>query len=249
MEPFFATMVSTQEYIYHQERPEEKTLRNLASLMCDLHLSNFKAELEKLITKLCQEAEKVKGDSWRAIIQGILKHLIQLWQQHKITTTNSPFRGLFQSILKIYLQHYVGYEPEADSWVRKKIACPSAENGKSCKLCIQLNEYLCDPEKLNFRFTHAPQNRDHVEEVLRNVESPAGWRSYYTRQSSRIDKVELNIHKFWEYRFNRAKEEIDDLGLDILKDLLGESYDSIINLSLVKRNTPAVAEQSQSASA
>lgn len=213
-------------------------MQGLIKLICDLRLSNLDLELNMFVAKAIEgAAEEIQHSN--SIFRELLNYLNEAFQEKAIIIAGSPFRQLFHSVLSKYIQQYVEPEPEkglSPSWT--PIVCTSYR-AKICKLCTDFNEYLQNFKETNLNYPNSQRNKDHMDLVLPSVVCPAGYSLLKKTSLKSKEFVErqkpATCHEYRKLRYDSAKKEIGSIGLDGLKEVLGDSYKSIVRLETVKR--------------
>ncbi|KAE9375131.1 hypothetical protein N431DRAFT_555630 [Stipitochalara longipes BDJ] len=213
--------------VFHAERS-----RNIALLVCHCHTLQLTTELNILVSNLVEEA-KVSGlNRFDLEFLPFLKVLGSTVQELNVSMEQSPLQYLFQQVLSMYIERYVGLEPhESKDWSRPTVIC-------DCQDCPALNRFLADPTQKVGSFRIPGKRRDHM---LSKV-SDTGIDQYIdkTKPSSFSLVLTKNkkyfeiMHKAWEERCIVAKNQLQAVDAEVgLKSFLADFYGPIVSLSIV----------------
>ena len=175
--------------------------------------------------KLVYEASGCDLVAFDAFYFPLLSALIIRQTRH--TGLRKIHRTLFPGVLSLYVKRYVQIEPSAGTWARNPEGC-----GRSCHDCESLDNFLMDPTLKSKRFPVPSSRRHHLHSMLNQTghkhETERG-RVETLVVTKRIGAADRK-HEQWRQRFSAAQERINALDQEALKELLGEEYESMIQL-------------------
>ena len=215
---------------------------SISLLLCDCQTLHLTTELNLLVSNLAEEAKTINLDWFEYTVFPFLKVLASTVQRTKIPLQHSPFQSLFQQVLSTYVEHYVRLEPQiSKDWSRPTVA-------RDCQDCGDWNIFLANPNQQVFRFKAAAKRRDHIFSKV----SDTGIEQYtdkskgspYSLVLTKNTKYYELAHKAWEHRCTIAKNHLQGVDTEIdLRPFLGELYDPITSLSMMKSTTARVYNQ------
>jgi hypothetical protein len=208
--------------------PDCDNSKNIAILLCHCLSLGLKTELDQIITKLVREVVKAPVSLFDVIYLPFLKVLIGMLQEKSLSSPGSPFQRLFQMTLGTYVIRYVRPEPVAPKdWARPPVSC-------SCGDCQVLNAFLRAPDRQVGRFAVNKQRRAHLHG---QIDGSGMTHETERRGSPQTLVVTKNLaqhhaaHKAWAQRCKVAKDHIQNLGTEALKEFLLEIYGPVMSLS------------------
>ncbi|KAF7560174.1 hypothetical protein G7046_g3978 [Stylonectria norvegica] len=172
-----------------------------------------------------------------------LRSLVPILVSNGIPLDAPRYRELFCTFLKVYVQLYVGREPQKDGSLRRQgLNC-------SCVDCTALNRFLVSSTERVGRIAVNKKRRQHLHQkldaagidcthVTARVGSPQSL--VVTKTFRENDKQRQN----WAARRARAEKELKLFDVGQLKQLLGSDYMSITNLSHLQAVPLAAAQPS-----
>lgn len=208
--------------------------RNLAFVLHQYYGLGMLDEMQKTLRSLSDQAKTLPIDSFEVILLPTLKSLLpRVVSTNLSTSSETPFGGLFQSVLASYICRYVQDPPSPPkNWSMPKRGCAGV-----CPDCRALDAFLINPHQSVGRFPMGQQRRRHIHTQLDNsdcthetvrVGSP---HTLVVTKTRRGHSAQIAAH---EQRHQIAYRHIIDLGLENLKGLLGEYFQDIVGA----RTTP-----------
>jgi hypothetical protein len=211
--------------------PDYDNSKNIATLLCHCLSLGLQSELDQIITKLVWEVAKAPISLFEVIYLPFLKALIDMLQEKSLSAQGSPFQRLFQMTLGTYVIKYVQTEPvPPKDWTRPPTGC-------SCGDCQVLNAFLRAPDRQIGRFAVNKQRRAHLHQQINGTGMT---HETERRGSPQTLVVTKNLaqhhaaHKAWAQRCNVARKQIQNLGVEALKEFLSEIYGPVMSLSANK---------------
>lgn len=223
--------------------PDYDNSKNIATLLCHSLSLGLETELDQIITKLVSEVAKAPVNLFEVIYLPFLKALIDKLREKSLSTQDSPFQRLFQMTLGTYVIQYVQPEPvPPKDWTRPSVSC-------RCSDCQALNAFLRAPDRQVGRFAVNKQRRAHLHQ---RIDSSGMTHETERRGSPQTLVVTKNLaqhhaaHKAWAQRCNVARNHIQNLGMEAVKEFLSEMYGPVMSLSANKLLPSVKALQSSS---
>jgi hypothetical protein len=230
--------------LYRPSHPLFDVQRSLSIslLLCHCQTLHLTTELNLLVSNLAEEAKTTNLDWFEYTFFPFLKILGSAIQTTKIRLQHSPFQSLFQQVLSTYVENYVQLEPQiSKDWSRPTVA-------PDCQDCDALNIFLANPNQQVFSFRAAAKRRDHIYSKVSNT----GIEQYTDKSASSPYSLVLTkntkyyelAHKAWEHRCTIAKSHLQGIDSEIdLRPFLGDLYDPITSLWMMKSSTARVYKQ------
>lgn len=217
--------------------------RDLALLLYYCHSLEFFSELDQIILEICEGAANVDVLFWDSVLLPFLKDMADVLRERKVVIARSPFRSLFQSVLCICLETVVSVEPGTSNLSMTATDCKALR----CKICASLDRFLryhSTESRVEYGLSqkqvqHLCQHIDHRSCTFENDE---------LKKIFRVTKLPIDDgpHDAWKERAENAAKKIKGLGTDLLKELLEECHEFIVNFATIKRAPPSMTDVSDS---
>ncbi|KAG7004618.1 hypothetical protein G7Y79_00024g055680 [Physcia stellaris] len=202
-------------------------------LMYQLNAKDMLNGLLQIMKQLLAEAKTCDTMAFEAFYLLLLKHLItRINAQPNLLEI---YRPLFSRVLSLYICRYVQIEPPAANLSRDREGC-----GR-CSDCHTLDKFLVDPKLKSRDFPVSKSRRHHLHEMLNDTRHSHETDRYrgdtlvVTKASSSSDRK----HTEWKKRFARAQEQIQSFDQKALQNVLGEMYETIVELRSARRGAKA----------
>lgn len=133
-------------------------------------------------------------------------------------------REFFRQSMQTFRVRCIRRKPAGDgNW-----AC-APESFRCCKICIKLDDFLCNPSKEVERFPLSKTDRHHLHQCLNDSQH-----SHVTDRSTlpetlvvkKAPSPSLRTFQEWEARVKEGEKLLRAIDQDVLKDLLGEQIQS-----------------------
>ena len=220
------------------EKPEKvrERIDRFATFLAQSFASDLSSDVLQIIDKITAEVPQV--NDFAATLIPLLKATAKTILKDDKT---GHYPSLVRATLGAYVERFVGMEPaRPQDWSKPTGGC------RTCKDCMYLSNWLVDPQQRQIRFDGIAQppkrhlegqlHRDHdcQSEHDKKV-SPHGL--VITKTQNRWGQE----HRDWIRRSKEAVENIKSIAPQtVLKDLLGDLYHPILDLSgqTLLANTP-----------
>ncbi|KAH7327403.1 hypothetical protein BKA65DRAFT_597937 [Rhexocercosporidium sp. MPI-PUGE-AT-0058] len=165
----------------------------------------------------------------------LLKRLMGLCLGKDIALPDSPLQSLSQGLLPIYIDAFVGDEPEPPTdWTRPEIFTYC-----SCQDHKTFNSFLKNPDQKVGRFVFSKDRRDHIQFEVDKTgfyqDLDRTGRTYALIVIKDHQKHFEADHKAWEERKEIATAKIKDLAPEAdLRILLQDLYESVTTASIAR---------------
>lgn len=200
----------------------------------------LKDEMDQLVAKLKQEAGKADSVALEQVLMPFLRNLPQVMRDQDIPLVTENYQELFKQVISLYVFRYVRREPQRPpNW-----ACP--KKGCGCKDCVHLDLFLSSPTRQTMEFTTTGPKRNHIEDRVRGLNeictsTKMNGRAPHTLILTKTMDWWKSSHDAWSNRCSLALASINSIGIDNLKQLLGDKYDELVDMRQVKLVVPGVA--------
>jgi hypothetical protein len=211
---------------------EQETRQSLTVLLCHCLSVGVQSQLDQITTRLVQEAQTAPTDLFDAFYLPLLKELIVQIRDRQLSVQGTKVREMFQLVLGTYIQRWVGEEPTpTKNWVRSTVNC-------SCTHCSELNTFVRSATEVRHEFAIGVREKKHLhafimgkgkhQETVQNQGSlKKGPPMIVTNNQARYNAD----HKAWKQRCNTAKNYLQGLGTEALKEYLLALYRPIMSTS------------------
>ncbi|KAF2818442.1 hypothetical protein CC86DRAFT_157572 [Ophiobolus disseminans] len=142
--------------------------------------------------------------------------------------------------MKLYLDGYIGREPEIPSRIRAPLTCTRQP---ACSTCVAINRFLqsptvmlCLPKEIRI----PKEAYDHARKCLKQLEK----HDCVVKKVAGTDFSYVSLEKTWrpfnkryrnlEDRVEVAKNELRSIDLDVLKQVLGDAFDDIVKMRRIR---------------
>lgn len=189
-------------------------------------------ESEMLLAQVEKEASLGNASTLHLILMPFVEGLAMVMRKQRVAFTNLRYSKLFRLVIAIFVTKFVGMKPRPPrDW-----SLPS--RGCGCKECHELDLFLNSPSQQTMHFRGTGKRRDHLESNLRQ-ELSVDKRTQQNPTAPHtlvLTKTRIRYehdHKAWEERCKEARGFFDRIGLDALRQLLGEVYNELTELQSV----------------
>ncbi|KAH8744688.1 hypothetical protein F5883DRAFT_654985 [Diaporthe sp. PMI_573] len=137
----------------------------------------------------------------------------------------------FQSLVGAYITKTVGEEPsKPEDWARpaEVYKCYSG-----CKACSELNPFLKDPKAKEITIALNADDQNHIKWHFDYLETGNGDREGEVRYTKTLKGWEKR-RRNWVLDGEAAQKKLQELPKDALKQALGDKYDTLMGLDLVR---------------
>lgn len=194
-------------------------------------------ELEELFEKMEEDFTKADGLTLETITFPFLDKFLDIQLPPVLI---DRVRRFVQSVITSYIRGYVQMEPARPrDWIRDRKGC-------GCSDCDRLDQFLIDPRREIGEFAMAEKRRNHLSRRLSDYFGKsdeydlttirAG--SPHTLVVRKTERGWRRTHAEWYSRCQKASRQIERLGEQRLKKVLGvdgdKIYEDFIQLRMVK---------------
>ncbi|KAL8936703.1 MAG: hypothetical protein Q9211_004054 [Gyalolechia sp. 1 TL-2023] len=204
---------------------------DIATLLDNCTSMDLPTEREALMDHLVASSKTVDPSAFGVLFIPLLARLVEL-SRVKGTPLNDATvsRSFFQNILHEYVRRYIGVEPARPlTWAQSRRAC----NGGSCGDCTMLNKFLTNPQEEVGRFSMAEKRRRHLEYGLSGSGCTLSTERRGSPHTLVVTKTLNNWHaehKAWRDRCVVAGQSFRTIGMEALKEILGEDYGRAVDV-------------------
>ena len=180
-----------------------------------------------LLKKLDAQSAGMPRDWWKGVFQPLIRELVGV-----VDTSSSDVQQWFQSLLTRDILEIVGKEPERPiDWALPNEAKHATR--VNCECGARVHDFLLDPmaETLDLKCEHQPGLNYRFGYTYAITMTGTGNHSYRIRKSREMWKTD---HKCWERRATKASRILRAMPDDLLRELLVERYDDLMELKIVK---------------
>jgi hypothetical protein len=187
-------------------------------------------EAKALLKAIIVAAKRYHVDYFKQLFLPFLRSIPAVWREKRIAFTELVCKELFESVLMAYSQRYLGSKPiGAPDWARSRVVCP-------CKDCEMLNSFIASPTQKVGRFAMGKSRRQHLHMQLDRI---GGSYTHITErvgnpQTLVVTKTNTDFNaklRDWRKRHAEAQWECEQIGLEVLRTILGQRFEQIIDLS------------------
>ncbi|KAK7409253.1 hypothetical protein QQX98_008563 [Neonectria punicea] len=211
-EPGFQTTINLQELVDYFSAIVQKSTE-----------TDDLAEL--LVSKIVADAPRFNS---YALWIPFLRSLIPILTSNAIPLNTACYQQLFLTVMKAYVNRYVGLQPTKDkSLIRPNVRC-------SCADCERLNAFLSNATQTTARFSMNKQRRQHLHQQLDGARIDCGHAterigSPQTLVVTKRFQQNDSARREWAARRAKAAEEFGLFDHGHLRVLLGSEYSKIVN--------------------
>ncbi|KAJ5833919.1 hypothetical protein N7474_002230 [Penicillium riverlandense] len=207
------------------------TAKHLTKFVSTLIGLNDDSLIRDLSLKFVDDAPKVKKLAFHTLWLPFLHGIIPVMESNSIPFSTQYYRQIFISIMRAYLDNYVGREPGKDdrNLARQPVPC-------GCMDCHGLNNFLQDPVRTVGRFPLGKERRHHIHRTLDDARVdcthetertyPAPFKLIVTKTFTRIKRA----REEWQARKAEAMRQIQSFDQDKLFLLLAREYKKITRM-------------------
>lgn len=223
---------------YRSQAAEDQTPRfitaeNLAALFHHSEKLGLSHEIAQLADKIISHAPSANVLTFEKILLPLLKQLPSAVEGKSEITSPHSYQQLFRTVLSSYINIYVKPAPQKPTgWERQPRGC-----SLYCEDCVKLDAFLKNQEKAQACFSVNGMRRDHIQERLRQSYCRLETRrdgSPYTLVVQKTGMEWENAVKEWNQRCVVALKEVEQIGVEKLRGLLGEGWEDAVGLGGVK---------------
>jgi hypothetical protein len=211
---------------------------NLAFTLCKCLSLGLTSELDQIISKILTESHAVPVELFDQVILPFFKILVKFLVKQEAQLTEPRFRLLFQQGLAIYKDRYVMHEPtKPTDWTRSARGC-------GCNDCNELDSFLRSPILQTGRFSRVQKMRKHLEQRLSydykdykfDTDKSKSPHTLVIKKTRNITQFTRD-HDEWKRRGKWAIQNIQSMGVEPLRKLLGDQFDAMMELKWVQAGT------------
>ncbi|KAI0600815.1 hypothetical protein F4775DRAFT_505890 [Biscogniauxia sp. FL1348] len=214
--------------------PDYVTYDSFFGFICSFFQLGLKEHMDMFLTGLSKQASLIDGESFHKIWLPLLVDLIPEFERYNANLSAPGWQILYISTLSAYLYNYVRLRPANQAPVQKAVYCRK----EYCQDCRALNAFLANDAETTTRFPVNKQRRHHIHSQLDSIISGC------THETDRLSRPEtLVVTKVntaqtalsqWSARRQQALGHLAVLDQGKLRTLLGEKYESIMNMTILE---------------
>ncbi|KAF2817338.1 uncharacterized protein BDZ99DRAFT_565102 [Mytilinidion resinicola] len=190
---------------------------------------SFHDDVQAILTAF--STASVKREEYNTLVIPLLYLLTSLLPRFSISLGSTHTQEVFRITLLNYLTHFVSHEPrKPQDWARPTVT-------HWCEDCISLNRFLSNPNAQEGRFSLNEKRRNHLDRQLSASHCKRETERMgipYTLVVTKTNRGHEELLAAWKQRVKLAKTKIKGLGELELKEALGDSYDSIMQLRAIR---------------
>lgn len=214
-----------------------KDSSNMAYVLCYCLTLGLIPAVDQIISKILVETHAAPVDLFDTVLLPIFKDVVSSLLEQGADLTEPRFRLLFQHGLAAYIDRYVQPEPtKPTDWTRSARGC-----GR-CSDCRELDSFLRNPNLQIGRFSKLGKIRKHLEQQLYmdrddykfDTDKNGSPHTLVIKKTSRISQFGRD-HDAWKQRGKWAIQNIQSMGIETLRKLLGDQFNAIISLKSVQK--------------
>ncbi|KAH8753332.1 hypothetical protein F5883DRAFT_621197 [Diaporthe sp. PMI_573] len=181
----------------------------------------------ELLLKLQTQAPKAEKETVKRVLPQLMAELIP-----SVNTGAPTIKSCFISLVETYITKAVGQEPaKPEDWARPAEAAKACTRS-GCDECPEVKRFLEDPLAEHHTMDFGRVGSYHVEITFRflKIEDSEGNKARLTKT---LKGWELQRNQ-WEEDCKEAIKALQSLPQDKLKELLGDKFDTLITLDVVR---------------
>ncbi|KAH8755012.1 hypothetical protein F5883DRAFT_620667 [Diaporthe sp. PMI_573] len=189
-------------------------------------LAHDKDLASNLLRQLSTQAPNAEKNTVLGVLLPLMKELLP-----SVDTGSLEVQTCFQSLVGAYITKTVGEEPsKPEDWARpaEVYKCYSG-----CKACSELNPFLKDPEAKEITIALNADDQNHIKWHFDYLETGNGDREGEVRYTKTLKGWEKR-RRNWVLDGEAAQKKLQELPKDALKQALGDKYDTLMGLDLVR---------------
>ena len=200
-------------------------------------------EMNEMIAKLKKEADEVNVIALEQVLMPSLTSLPQVMHEQQTSRGTENYQDLYKHIINRYVLRYVGVKPcKPSNW-----SFPTG--GCGCGDCSTLDSFLSSLSRQTVEFTTTGPNQDHIKgrvSSLRDIRTSMrkNKRAPHTLILTKTMDEWQSSRDMWSGRYSSAFSTIKNVGIDKLRQLLGNKFDELVNMRQVKPAVLAVTTPS-----
>ncbi|KAI4215427.1 MAG: hypothetical protein L6R36_009390 [Xanthoria steineri] len=198
-------------------------------------------EREGLVDQLVVASISADPSAFAKLFIPLLKRMVVLSHSVNLPITDTIPRHFTRSIIDQFILRYVEPEPEKPrDWAQARTGCYNV-----CGDCSRLNSFLVNPEEKIGRFAIAEKRRRHLTNQLSHSGCTLDTEHRgipYTLVVTKTEKKWHQHHKAWRTRWRVAEQSFEDIGVEALREILGEDYERVVDCKSKKAGSPADGE-------
>ena len=212
----------------------------LSTFISNCFFHRFDTEATIILGKVVKAFQSVKATSYNESLLPFLEQVAASVSCHPSGQGLSTTQAYFRYALKMYLDRYVGREPETPHRIRVPLSCTRQP---MCSTAVSINHFLqssvvrlCSPKDIHVpreTYTHAREHLDQLQKQDCVVKINKGTDYIYVS----IEKTLKHFNKRrrnWEARVNKAGKQFQDIDLKVLQQVLGDAYDDIVKMRRIR---------------
>ncbi|OTB14439.1 hypothetical protein K445DRAFT_138705 [Daldinia sp. EC12] len=218
-----------------------EVLLGFVSTLIKLKLQNH---LDILAQKVIAQANNIKAQKFDTLWIPLLNGLFEVFEENRVHLSAPCWTQIYQSLFKAYLLNHVQERPKESTLSRKALK-------PCCEDCRLVSKFLIDPNMRSSSITLVEKRQQHI--IRRLKRGGAHIKSFVqciskqgTLVVTKIPTRDDEAMNRWRARRLHAESLFKTFNPDMLRAVLQDQYDDIINLKLIERqsvtsNTHAVA--------
>ncbi len=188
-------------------------------------LAHSKDTASRLLQELSDQASEAEKDTVPRILLPLMKELLL-----SVNTGSLEVQSCFQLLVKAYIIKSAGKEPlKPESWARPAEVELCRQDG--CDKCAKLNAFLKNPEANEITVTLSTEDQKHLRRRFKFLTTVSG-KGGEVRFTKTMKWWEEH-HCDWERETEKAKQNLQKLPQNKLKQALGKQYNELMSLDLV----------------
>ncbi|KAI0852514.1 hypothetical protein F5Y00DRAFT_226824 [Daldinia vernicosa] len=219
--------------------PEYVTYRSMLKFISTLIELKLQSHLDMLAKQVVSQANKVKTREFDTLWIPLLHGLFLVFEKSKVPLPAPYWTQIYQNIFKAYLLNYVREQPVEPTLSRRAL-------NPCCRGCEPVNEFLVDPTKRSSRFKASRHWREHVLYRLSEAHVDHEASTEYVNNtpiliiSKTTSQYNAEANSWWTRRLH-VESQFETFNPDMLRAVLQDQYDDIINMKLIERQQPVTS--------
>ncbi|KAL8881817.1 MAG: hypothetical protein Q9192_007715 [Flavoplaca navasiana] len=231
---YIASLVPPNQSSYSSGRSRETTASAYSNRLAGPikafyeYAGAHKQELPALLLQRIQAtASELTVEQSNGFLISFLSELIPV-----ADTSLTEAKFCMRSLITLYITRTVGYEPKKPSdWTRlEEINTASCH----CNNCSSMNTFLKDPEESYYALGNGDYHLQYQFHDFKYFDIPKKEKWGTPLAVTKTNKWWEEKHPLWQTRAEVVLEAIKNLPQDRLKECLGDEYDAIMDLRIVK---------------